>query len=267
MRVCVFFNNIIMITTVNIYGGLLGANCTKYFISTTQAHEGRTITSTLKWGIEAQRVYITCLRSHRWEVTEQGFKTRSGSKVSFLNHHIRYFYYCSHTMHYLFFASCLERLSPLCNWSINFPTTEYITNSDTWANFIHSSSIITDLVIVKAGGPLGVHLCNRWGKKSPVSGKNLPKVTQHSQQIWDQIWILHSQPMPLDRLFNEDTNSKVFPVTKWPQTWYTVREILGTKTKKCDPLLAVLSLMVVLVTTLFFFLKFKTGFLRETHIP
>lgn len=47
--VCVFFfNNIIMITTVNIYGGLLGANCTKYFISTTQAHEGRTITSTLK---------------------------------------------------------------------------------------------------------------------------------------------------------------------------------------------------------------------------
>lgn len=134
-------------------------------------------------------------------------------------------------MHYLFFAFCLERLSPLCNWSINFPTTEYITNSGTWANFIHSSSIITDLVIVKAGGPLGVHLCNRWGKKSPVSGKNLPKVTQHSQQMWDQIWILHSQPMPLDRLFNEDTNSKVFSVTKWPQIWYTVREILGIKTK------------------------------------
>lgn len=42
-----FFNNIIMIT-VNVYGNLLGANCIKYFISTTQPHEGGTLTSTLK---------------------------------------------------------------------------------------------------------------------------------------------------------------------------------------------------------------------------
>jgi hypothetical protein len=85
--------------------------------------------------------------------------------------------------------------------------------------------------------------------------------------MWDQIWILHSQPMPLDRLFNEDTNSKVFSVTKWPQIWYTVREILGIKTKNvilslhCYPWWWFWSLHF------FFFFKFKAGFLRKTHTP
>lgn len=109
----------------------------------------------------------------------------------------------------------------LHNWSTYLPMTEYIT-LDIWANFTQlGSSIITDLVTLRAAGVFRGHFCNRWGQKSPASKKNLFKVTEHSRQIWDQIWVLHSQ------LCLHAASLMRTPTWKWN----TVRETPNTKWK------------------------------------